>query len=236
MLLCGIVDKLEKMSVDTRILAYFFCQATEVRLNNATAVLHGLIYQLLDQEPSLIGRMRKKYDHAGKKLFKDANSWDALSKMLINILEEPSLQNTYLVIDVLDECETDLNQLLHLIIQLSSSSRAKLIVSSRNWQHIEEVLDDATQKVRLSLELNQNSISAAVGKYIEYKVDQLVRSKRYDSATRDAVQQHLVSNADDTFLWVALVCQELKRHKKRPTPAWLTCHKVMQSTFTVNYA
>ncbi|GKT96934.1 LOW QUALITY PROTEIN: beta transducin-like protein HET-E4s [Colletotrichum tofieldiae] len=215
MLLCGIVDELEKMSADTRILAYFFCQATEVRLNNATAVLRGLIYQLLDQEPSLIGRVRKKYDHAGKKLFEDANSWDALSKMLINILEEPSLQNTYLVIDALDECETDLNQLLHLIIQLSSSSRAKLIVSSRNWQHIEEVLDDATQKVRLSLELNQDSISAAVGKYIEYKVDQLVRSKRYDSATRDAVQQHLVSNADDTFLWVALVCQELADPKVR---------------------
>ncbi|KAJ0165378.1 Vegetative incompatibility protein HET-E-1 [Colletotrichum tanaceti] len=215
MLLCGIVDELENMSADTRILAYFFCQATEVRLNNATAVLRGLIYQLLDQEPSLIGRVRKKYDHAGKKLFEDANSWDALSKMLINILEEPSLQNTYLVIDALDECETDLDQLLHLIIQLSSSSRAKLIVSSRNWPDIEDALVEDTQKVRLSLELNQNSISAAVGKYIEYKVNQLVRSKRYDSATRDAVQQHLTSNADDTFLWVALVCQELADPKVR---------------------
>ncbi|OHW95965.1 vegetative incompatibility protein het-e-1 [Colletotrichum incanum] len=215
MLLCGIVNELEKMSADTHILSYFFCQGTEVRLNNATAVLRGLIYQLLDQEPSLIGRVRKKYDHAGKKLFEDANSWDALSKMLINILEEPSLQNTYLVIDALDECETNLDQLLHLIIHLSSSSRTKMIVSSRNWLNIEEVLDDATQKVRLSLELNQDSISAAVGKYIEYKVNQLVRSKKYDSVTRDAVQQHLTSNANDTFLWVALVCQELADPKVR---------------------
>ncbi|KAK2052002.1 NACHT-domain-containing protein [Colletotrichum caudatum] len=192
MLLCGIIDELEKLPAGTRTLSYFFCQATDARLNNATAVLRGLIYQLLDQEPSLIGRVRKKYDHAGTKLFEDANSWDALSKMLISILEEPSLQDTYLVIDALDECGADLDQLLHLIVQLSSSSRTRLIVSSRNWP-----------------KLNQDSISAAVSKYIAYKVDQLDRSKKYDGATRDAVQQHLTSNANDTFLWVALVCQEL---------------------------
>ncbi|GKT50170.1 vegetative incompatibility protein HET-E-1 [Colletotrichum spaethianum] len=91
MLLCGTVDELERLPAGTSTLSYFFCQATDACLNNARAVLRGLIYQLLDQEPSLIGRVRKKYDHAGKKLFEDANSWDTLSKMLISILEEPSL-------------------------------------------------------------------------------------------------------------------------------------------------
>ncbi|GKT50172.1 vegetative incompatibility protein HET-E-1 [Colletotrichum spaethianum] len=209
MLLCGIIDELEKTSAGTRTLSYFFCQATDVRLNNATAVLRGLIYQLLDQEPCLIGHVRKKYDHAGKQLFKDANSWDALSKMLISILKEPSLRHTYLIIDALDECEADLDQLLHLIVQVSTLSRVKLVVSSRNWPDIENALGDATQKIRFCLELNQESISAAVDKYIQYKVDQLVQRKRYDCKTRDVVQQHLVSNANNTFLWVALVCQEL---------------------------
>ncbi|KAK1974645.1 LOW QUALITY PROTEIN: WD40-repeat-containing domain protein [Colletotrichum cereale] len=213
MLLCGIIDELKKDPAKQ--LSYFFCQATDVRLNNATAVLRGLIYQLLDQEPSLIGRVRKKYDHAGKKLFEDVNSWDALSKMLSSILEETSMQSTYLVIDALDECDTDLNQLLHLVVQVSSSSRAKLVVSSRNWPDIEDALADATQKIRLCLELNRESISAAVDKYIQYKVDQLARSKKYDCNTRDAVQQHLASNANDTFLWVALVCQELADPKVR---------------------
>ncbi|KAK1595384.1 WD40-repeat-containing domain protein [Colletotrichum navitas] len=222
MLLCGIVDELEKLPART--LSCFFCQATEPHLNNATSVVRGLIYQIFDQHPYLIGRVRKKYDHAGKSLFEDTNSWDALSKMLFSVLGELSLQKTYLVIDALDECEGNLNQLLHLIVQVSSSSCAKLIVSSRNWPDIEDALADATQKIRLCLELNEESISAAVGNYIKYKVDQLVRSKKYDRETRDAVQQHLTSNANDTFLWVALVCQELADPKVRK---WHTRGKLL---------
>ncbi|WYZ42896.1 hypothetical protein EsH8_VI_000595 [Colletotrichum jinshuiense] len=209
MLLCGIIDELGKVPESS--LSYFFCQATDARLNNATAVLRGLIYLLLVQKPTLVTHLREKYDHAGKKLFEDINSWDALSSMLFSILQDPTVQNFHLAIDALDECETDLNQLLHLIVKVSLLSRAKLIVSSRNWQNIEDALSDITitHKTALCLELNHKSISAAVGQYIQYKVNQLVRAKKYDSITRDAVQQHLVTNANDTFLWVALVCQEL---------------------------
>ncbi|WDK15585.1 WD domain-containing protein [Colletotrichum graminicola] len=137
---------------------------------------------------------------------------------------EPSLQKTYLVIDALDECERNRNQLLYLIVQASSSSRARLVVSSRNWPDIADALADATRKIRLCLELNEESISVAVGNYTRYKVDQLVRSKKYDCETRDAVQQHLTSNANDTFLWVALVCQELADPKVR---RWHTRGKLL---------
>ncbi|KAH6985511.1 hypothetical protein EDB80DRAFT_229356 [Ilyonectria destructans] len=218
MLLCGIVDQLENLPADTRRLSYFFCQATDLRLNNATSVLRGLLYLLLDQEPSLMSHVRKKYNHVGKQLFEDANQWDALSKILFNILQDSSRQKTFLIIDALDECETNRDQLLDLLVNISSSSRAKLIVSRRNWPNIEERLNAATQKLHLCLELNHKSISAAVSKYIKYKVDHLAQSKKYDRKTQDAVQQHLASNANDTFLWVALVCQELagsnvrKRH------------------------
>ncbi|GKT94469.1 vegetative incompatibility protein HET-E-1 [Colletotrichum tofieldiae] len=44
MLLCSIVDELEKMSADSRVLAYFFCRVTEPILKNATVVLRGLLY------------------------------------------------------------------------------------------------------------------------------------------------------------------------------------------------
>jgi hypothetical protein len=46
-------------------------------------------------------------------------------------------------------------------------------------------------------------------------VDQLVQEKQYKAEVRDAVLQHLTSNANNTFLWVALVCQELKRTANR---------------------
>ncbi|KAJ4131382.1 hypothetical protein NW754_007758 [Fusarium falciforme] len=204
MLLCGIIDELGK-DPDRR-LSYFFCQATEARLSNATAVLRGLIYLLVVQQPSLISHVREKHDHAGKQLFEDGNAWEALSKILAAMLNDPILDGAILVVDALDECKTNRHQLLDLI---AKSSRVKWIVSSRNWQDIEEKLGRTKQKVRLQLELNQDSISKAVDTYIGYKVDQLAREKRYDKETSQAVENHLVSNADGTFLWVALVCQEL---------------------------
>ncbi|KAF2268583.1 hypothetical protein CC78DRAFT_609251 [Lojkania enalia] len=39
MLLCGIVNELKKSMPKTHFLSYFFCQATDSRINNATAVL-----------------------------------------------------------------------------------------------------------------------------------------------------------------------------------------------------
>ncbi|EEU33805.1 uncharacterized protein NECHADRAFT_89121 [Fusarium vanettenii 77-13-4] len=193
MLLCGIIDELGKDP--DRHLSYFFCQATEARLSNATAVLRGLIYLLVVQQPSLISHVREKHDHAGKQLFEDGNAWEALSKILAAMLNDPILDGAILVVDALDECKTNRHQLLDLIAK-----------SSRD---IEEKLGRTKQKVRLQLELNQDSISKAVDTYIGYKVDQLAREKRYDKETSQAVENHLVSNADGTFLWVALVCQEL---------------------------
>jgi hypothetical protein len=205
MLLCGIIDELEK-EPDNR-LSYFFCQATEARLSNATAVLRGLIYLFVDQQPALISHVREKYDHAGKQLFEDGNAWEALSKILAAMLEDPSSEGVILIVDALDECTKNLHQLLDFI---AKPSRVKWIVSSRNWPLIEEKLGKAKQKVRLQLELNEDSISAAVRIYIRRKVDELALDKEYDQKTRDTVQQHLIDNADDTFLWVALVCQELQ--------------------------
>ena len=108
MLLCGIVNELTKSMAETDLLSYFFCQATDSRINYAIAVLQGLVYLLVDQQPSLIPYIRQKYDHAGKSLFEDANAWVALSEIFTNILQDPSWNSTYMIIDALDECIAEL--------------------------------------------------------------------------------------------------------------------------------
>jgi hypothetical protein len=119
-------------------------------------------------------------------------------------------------VDALDECTTELPKLLQFLAQQScASSRVKWIVSSRNWPEIEAQLGRAEQKIRLSLELNADSVSAAVSVFIRHKVSQLAQEKNYDKKTQDAVFEHLTTNANDTFLWVALVCQDLKKTAKR---------------------
>ena len=187
MLLCGVLDQLHpatKLADPSRdkLLSYFFCQATDKRINSATAVLRGLIYLLVDQHPPLLAHVRKKYDRAGKALFEDVNAWTALSEIFADIVQDASLGSTYLVVDALDEGVTDLPKLLGFINQNSSSSRVKWIVSSRNWPDIEEQLDATTQKVRLCLELNQKSISAAVSIYIRVQGTSTGRQKEIYAA------------------------------------------------------
>jgi hypothetical protein len=222
MLLCGIINELQGSIPQSTLLSYFFCQATDARINSATTVLRGLLHMLLTQQPSLASHVRKKYDQAGKAMFEDANAWVVLVEIFEAVLHDPGLRMTYLIIDALDECVAELPKLLEFVAkQSSASSRVKWIVSSRNWPNIEAQLEQAGHKVKLSLELNAQSVAAAVDVFIQRKVDQLAQEKRYKTEVRHAVLQHLRSNADDTFLWVALVCQDLKT-----TPKWNVLKKL----------
>ncbi|RDA91410.1 hypothetical protein CP533_6909 [Ophiocordyceps camponoti-saundersi (nom. inval.)] len=216
MLLCGIIEELGRSiksrgQEDTTLLSYFFCQNTDSRINSASAVLRGLIYMLIDQNKMLVSHLRKEYDVKGKTLFENVNTWASLSTILDSILQDQRLQGGYIVIDALDECVTDLEPLLGFIVECSSSSRYKWVVSSRNWPNVEERLEPATQRIRLCLELNEDFISTAVDIYIRHEVDRLTQLKNYDKGTQDAVLEGLSLNSNNTFLWVALVCRELEK-------------------------
>ena len=222
MLLCGIIDEIQGEGSSTEPLSYFFCQATDSRINTATAVLRGLIYLLIKQCPSLISHVRARYDQAGRDLFEDTNAWVALSDIFANMTQDPKGENAYLIVDALDECVIELPNLLDLIVRsLSSSSHLKWIVSSRNWPDIEERLQEQSEKATLSLELNAKSVSKAVNKYVEHKVNHLTQTKRYNDSIKTSVQEYLLSNANGTFLWVAMVCQNLAS-----TSPWNTLAKL----------
>ncbi len=214
MLLCGIIDEL-KTTAPTANIAFFFCQADKDHINTATAVLRDLIYMLVTEQPALMSHLHDSYNGLGKQRFEGPNLWVALSKIFTSILEDPRLRRTYLIIDALDECTGDPSLLLDLVARKSSKFLSvKWMVSSRNWPSIERDLDTAT-KVRLSLELNEESVSAAVATYVRFKVEGLANRNTYSNDTREVVERYLSTNAQGTFLWVALVCQQLSK-----TPGW----------------
>ncbi|KAK4458976.1 hypothetical protein QBC42DRAFT_299809 [Cladorrhinum samala] len=211
MLLCGIINELELKANAGRV-SYFFCQGTDAQLNNATAVLRGLIYLLVVQQPCLSLHLQKEYDCAGKQLFEDKNAFYALENIFRTILRDSRLAAAYLVIDALDECEENLQQLLELIRDTASATSVpiKWIVSSRNRHDIEQrfTLDDS--RIRLSLELNAEHVSHAIDAYIDHNVCRL-KSVEHDIATQSQVRDQMRQKADGTFLWVALVFQELQK-------------------------
>src|SRR5467141_1495 len=215
MLMIGIIDELQQQvarSGETEVLSYFLCQGTDSRLNTATAILRGIVYLLASEQPFLISHLQKKYDHPGRKPFEDSSAFYCLSDVFQQMVQDPKLTAAYLVVDALDECEVGLRPLLDLITWTVSaqSSCIKWIVSSRNRYDIEQCLGLDDSHTRLSLELNADHISHAVDVYIDHKVSQLV-SLRSDQALQKQVRDRIRDKSDGTFLWVALVIEELRQ-------------------------
>ncbi|PNP60635.1 hypothetical protein FNYG_14638 [Fusarium nygamai] len=209
MLLCGIIDHLKQNM--SQVLSFYFCQATQSELRSAVSVLRGLLWLLCNRQSQLTSLVRSKYDSQGRKLFEDGYAFESLKRIFLDMLKDPCLQEAVFVVDALDECSDDSREnLIDFILEASRLSSSKWIVSSRNWPSIEVQLQDS-ENVRIPLELNNDSISQAVGIFVEYKVEQLARQKEYHPKTKDDVRNKLLLKANDTFLWVALVCKELAR-------------------------
>ena len=215
MLLITIVNELDQSSASSdTVLSYFFCQGTNKVLNSATAVLRGLIYLLGVRHPPLISHIREDYDHAGSKLFNDESSFFALSKVLESMFRDKSVTRTYLVVDALDECIEHQERLLKLIAyHAKTSPRVKWIVSSRNNDEIERYLS-MNSGTKLGLEITENAeqVSRAVNAFIDHKISELP-SLQDDRELQDRVRATIYKKANGTFLWVALVAQELERAK-----------------------
>ncbi|KAL9057391.1 MAG: hypothetical protein Q9162_002336 [Coniocarpon cinnabarinum] len=191
---------------DAGILAYFFCQQQEPRLNTATAVLKGLLYSLASRYDSVAHRTQELVSDES-----DQSFW-TLQHTLGKLLELCPRGPVYLLVDALDECTTSLEELLNLVIRLSARTNVRWLVTSRNEVHIRERL--SLRGVHTSLELNSSHVSAAVSSFINARLQYLTQLKSYSSIQQMEVQRHLKTNAHDTFLWVALVCKELE--KRRP--------------------
>ena len=212
MLLVGIINKMvrqpelpnESDNSRTDVVSYFFCQGDNPRLNNAPAVLQGLIYLLVVQKPELKCQLENSYH------VKDANAIFALSNILTNILCNIK-QAAYLIIDALDECDEEgLKTLLSQILKISSRCRnVRWLVSSRHNSQIQECLDLSKIKTVVELELNAVITSPAVDMYIEHKVSTM-DSLKQDATLRSRVKRKISEKANANFLWVAFICEELQ--------------------------
>ncbi|KAK4140202.1 putative HET containing-domain vegetative incompatibility protein [Dichotomopilus funicola] len=219
MLLITITEQLQSQTrlghpVANSSLSFFFCQNTDNRLNNAVAVLQGLIYLLLVQDVSLFSYLKSDYDRMGKDIFNaannNANAFDALSNVFKQMVQHPRLGNLYLAIDALDECEDGLPDLLNLVRETTlQENRLKWILTSRNRVDIDENLALENPGAKLSLEVNSEAVSRAIETYIIHKVAE-VSSLRSSPVQRTIIQQKLLEKAEGTFLWVDLVLRSIR--------------------------
>ncbi|RDW64629.1 hypothetical protein BP6252_10280 [Coleophoma cylindrospora] len=207
MLMISLVRELSKIP-GTPPMTFFFCQNTDISLNNAIAILRGLILKLAMNHPPLAKFFNEKYG-ANKNQLNGPITVYALFDALSYMMEQAP--GTILLIDALDECNAgpERDSLLKLIAKdAKSSSKAKWLLSSRNYPELSQHLKSEGQM--LSLELNEDHISQAVNIFIGKKTRELATAKGYNPRLAADVERELKSRAGATFLWVGLACKRLQ--------------------------
>lgn len=203
MLLCGIIDELEKDPNPSSCLGYFFCQATDSRINTAIAVIGGLIRPLLVQNQALLSHIRANYEDQ----FDGPNAWFIICKIFDTVIQDQSFDGLTFVVDALDECTKDLKSLLRFIIK--TSDKVKWLLSSRNEKEIKRELRSIESSQILGLEQNVDCISNSVNIYLNSCIQE-IEALEDDKELQSKTLNILIEKAEGTFLWVALVVEQLR--------------------------
>ena len=143
------------------------------------------------------------------------NSFNGLWQILLKILKDLNAGQIYFLIDALYECNKSscgfqqafLKSLTHLFfIQLESETfDVKLLLTCQSESDILDELNDLDKSVHI----DSDKINADLFKYIQTRVNELLKKKNYSQKLQQDIQNVLFKKAEGTFLWVSLILNDI---------------------------
>lgn len=196
------------------IASHFFWNAGTTMQKSQEGLLRTLLFQILADSPELIpiicpdrwvsGNTR----NASSCL--EAWSLPELSRALEAIAGLDHLPaRLCLLIDGLDEYDSDHSKIIQVIKTLAKSPHIKLCVSSRPWTVFVDAFDSSDSKFYLQ-DLTRNDIRLYIKDILEENADFRDLKSREAAGSENIVQQ-IVSKAQGIFLWVYLVVRSMLR-------------------------
>lgn len=189
--------------------AYFFCDNKVDRRRTSTAVLRGLLMQILQQRPQLFKRIEADYSLMQHKL---AENFDALARNFREMLCSDNVGELYLLIDGLDECEDQSRREILLFVKelylegtRTRKHSSRLILTYRPPAATYSWFQDEQHTVYVTSAKINNDLAA----FIKERVEKLSRSRQWSSSLEDKVKRELKNKAGGTFLWISLILEEL---------------------------
>ena len=214
MMSIGLIEQLSLPQDAATVVTYFFCQNADYELNTLEAIVKGLILRLVNQQKELKEPLRRRWDTVNERFNEDVTSWRTLWDIFLEMLEYCKCQRVYVIVDALDECQDGgMADFLKRLVRtgLHHPSKIKWLLTSRPLDSAERELLAGSDQVLVSLELNSKHISEAVKTYIAFKMDELDRRWSYGPTLHLKLEAELTKKAEDTFLWVSLVCNQLEK-------------------------
>ena len=205
----------------------YFCDDRDEKRSSAVAIIRGLMFQLLNQRPTLVNHILPSFQTQKESLF-SASAFETLWRVFQSMVLDPNVGTVYCILDGLDECDhASLEVLLQNIRAFfrptsgeSSSYRLKLILVSREYpDFILEILSGFLH-VRLDSDTD-SEVHSALKIFIDVKDEELAVFRHYPKSLCAYIERVFLSRAGGTFLWVGIVATELKKYKMTEVEAAL---------------
>jgi ankyrin repeat protein len=192
---------------------YFFFQEDNVDLNKSTAALSAIIFQMVEQDKSLINYVEPWYKRRQTGL---SESFHALWAILRDIIDDPKPRTIVCVLDAIDECEPVSRTLLiegmgeFDAYQRDKRSQLKFLVTGRPYTEIDRQFRRNCSDLAL-IDMEDDRLSDQVGKeinlVIDDKVPRIFNSFRHPPNTRTQTEivKKLKGNNNRTYLWLKLM-------------------------------
>lgn len=201
----------------------FYCDSKDNKRNTASAVVRGLMFCLLSQDPSVSTHMESNLGGAGK--LRD-DSFEALWELLLRMAKF-SKRPMFCILDGLDECDNDTDRLVQSITELLDDNvfndfPFKMFVTSRPSLTGSRIPD---QFARLSLGRNadgrSNPTESDVKRFIgnefskHFSPERVATQMMINYATAKSwckeVEEAILEKAEGTFLWVGFAMRQIRR-------------------------
>ncbi|CAH0000146.1 unnamed protein product, partial [Clonostachys byssicola] len=199
-----------------RTLIYFFCDNKISSRNTGSAVLRGIIHQLIEQQPQLMKHLLRQWQLQGSALLFNDHGFESLWRIFQTMVEDLKGLELYCVLDGLDECnEHSLKQLLRKIESLFNQHGAKqtlkMIVVSRRYPYcLESTLGSFTQ---INLDsAHENNVKSDIDSYISVRLADLNKKRSISQSLADHIRKTFHKNSQGTFLWISFMMEDF--HKK----------------------
>lgn len=212
-----LTEELDKLAEgdENKAFIYFFCDNRNENQKSASAILRSLIWQLLIQRSDqLFQYILPKFQVAHEKLLVDRIAlWGIFEEMILSL----NKCQTYCVVDGLDECDPESLSFLVTMLEATpllkespSGGTLKLIVTSRDTDELRRLSCRGFPRVNLDSPSLRGIVETNLGRFIVRETEKLARENDYPPGLQEVVKKVLTKGANGTFLWVALVCRELR--------------------------
>jgi ankyrin repeat domain-containing protein 50 len=195
---------------------FFFFKSDNTEQSSAVYALCALLHQLLTTQNRLVRHAIPQFEQKGRRI---AEEFDTLWSIFTTAANSKESHTSICVIDGLDECEELTRKKLMSSLVNFFSTRAedhdqpflKVLLTSRPYFQIVSTFHDLPE-IRLKLEDEIDNTVEDIELMVKARVKGFASRRPYlEPGKITALENSLISEADRTFLWVALVLDLLDK-------------------------